>query len=100
MAEARIRQASPAGLGDPPDSEVPMVRPTRPAIIAAYPARRPRSGGFRRASHVIAPENTGDLPPPDRTRSDVCHAAAFMSISAWAWAGVLYPTPECRRRLL
>jgi hypothetical protein len=30
-----------------------------------------------------------DLAPPDRTRSDVCHAAAFMSISAWAWAGVL-----------
>ena len=41
-----------------------------------------------------------DLAPPDRTRSDVCHAAAFMSISAWTWAGVLYPTPECRRRLL
>jgi hypothetical protein len=25
-----------------------------------------------------------DLAPPDRTRSDVCYAAAFMSISAWA----------------
>ena len=45
-------------------------------------------------------EDVSDLAPPDRTRSDVCHAAAFMSISAWAWAGVLYPTPECRRRLL
>jgi DNA replication protein DnaC len=30
-----------------------------------------------------------DLAPPDRTRGKVCHAAAFMSISAWAWAGVL-----------
>ena len=26
----------------------------------------------------------GDLAPSDRTRSDVCHAASFMSISAWA----------------
>jgi hypothetical protein len=25
-----------------------------------------------------------DLAPLDRTRSDVCHAAAFISISAWA----------------
>jgi hypothetical protein len=28
-----------------------------------------------------------DLAPPDRTRSNVCHAAALISISAWA--GVL-----------
>jgi hypothetical protein len=29
-------------------------------------------------------EDQCDLAPLDRTRSDVCHAAAFMSISAWA----------------
>jgi hypothetical protein len=38
-------------------------------------------GWFHR--HHIAP----DLAPPDRTRSNVCHAAALISISAWA--GVL-----------
>ena len=31
----------------------------------------------------------GDLAPPDRTRSNVCQAAALINISAWAWAGVL-----------
>jgi hypothetical protein len=29
-----------------------------------------------------------DLAPLNRTRSSVCHAAAFTSISAWACAGV------------
>src|SRR4051794_25614038 len=28
------------------------------------------------------------LAPPDRTSGNVCHAAALISISAWAWAGV------------
>ena len=34
-------------------------------------------------------QNQADLAPPDRTSGNVCHAAAWISISARAWAGVL-----------
>ena len=52
------------------------------------------AAGLPRDAWIIAMSATPgylktDLAPLDRTRSNVCHAAALISISAWAWAGVL-----------
>src|SRR3954451_15441743 len=87
---AGVRRACHPGIAGP-DAAARLAGLTLDTRTRPVPAARPdlgavpdRPAGDRRAAVLCH-----DLAPPDRTRSDVCHAAAFMSISAWAWAGVL-----------
>ena len=62
------------------------VRNSTTLLIEAGKVLQPKEGTF---VQLGLPYGGCDLAPPDRTRSNVCHAAALISISAWAWAGVL-----------
>jgi hypothetical protein len=67
------------------------LHPAQPAgeiLTTLHAALRPQPGSLQHRP-VANAAHRADLAPPDRTRSNVCQAAALINISAWAWAGVL-----------